>query len=156
MRGPLITITVIVLVLVGVYFLFGDRPQTGEPDTQTAEHTGEPVSGQDGGNGQSQSLDQEAERYVSKLTEPDTDPVAVEKADHFISKDQVLSLLPEGVTEEITREKLETDPDLSPNTPITVVKKAEAMQKNSRSRLCTSARRQTRAGRGHTTRARST
>ena len=128
MRGPLITITIIVLVLFGVYFLFSDRPLPGEPDSQSAAGAGDPASGQKEGNEQPKSLDQEAESYISKLTEPGSDPVAVEKADHFISKDQVLSLLPEGVTEEITRENLATDPDLSPNTPITVVKKAEQIE----------------------------
>ncbi len=127
MRGPLITITIIVLVLVGVYFLFGDRKVPGGPESQTAETAAEPASGQDVA-GKPKSLEQEAETYISKLTEPNSDPVAVEKADHFISKDQVLSLLPEGVTEEITRENLEADPSLSPNTPITVVKKAEQIE----------------------------
>lgn len=127
MRGPLITITIIVLVLVGAYFLFGDRTLPGGPGSKTAETTAEPASGQHGA-GAPKSLEQEAETYISKLTEPNTDPVAVEKADHFISKDQVLSLLPEGVTEEITRENLEADSSLSPNTPITVVKKAEQIE----------------------------
>jgi hypothetical protein len=127
MRGPLITITIIVLVLVGVYFLFGDRSVPGGPGSQTGETAAQPASGQRGA-GEPKSLEQEAETYIAKLTEPNSDPIAVEKADHFISKDQVLSLLPEGVTEEITRENLEADPSLSPNTPITVVKKAEQIE----------------------------
>lgn len=127
MRGPLITITLIVLVLAGVYFYFGDRPLPGGLGSQTAEGEAQPAG--DGSEAaKPQSLDQEAETYISRLTEPNADPVAVEKADHFISKDQVLSLLPEGVTEEITREKLASDPNLSPNTPITVVKKAEQIE----------------------------
>jgi hypothetical protein len=127
MRGPLITITIIVLVLVGVYFLFGDRSVPGGPGSQTGETAAQPASGQRGA-GEPKSLEQEAETYIAKLTEPNSDPIAVEKADHFISKDQVLSLLPEGVTEEITRENLEADPSLSPNTPITGVKKAEQIE----------------------------
>jgi hypothetical protein len=127
MRGPLITITIIVLVLVGVYFLFGDRSVPGGPGSQTGETAAQPASGQRGA-GEPKSLEQEAETYIANLTEPNSDPIAVEKADHFISKDQVLSLLPEGVTEEITRENLEADPSLSPNTPITVVKKAEQIE----------------------------
>jgi hypothetical protein len=130
MRGPLITITLIVLALVGVYFFFGHQAPPAEPGSQSAQRAGEPAGGPDGGNGneQAESLVEEAETYISKLTEPDSNPVAVEKADHFVSKDQVLSLLPEGVTEEITRENLATDPDLSPDTPITVVKKAEQIE----------------------------
>ncbi len=127
MRGPLITITIIVLILVGVYFIFGDRPLPGGLGSQTAETEAQPAGDQSEA-GKPQSLDQEAETYISKLTEPNADPVAVEKADHFISKDQVLSLLPEGISEEITRENLASDPSLSPNTPITVVKKAEQIE----------------------------
>jgi hypothetical protein len=128
MRGPLITITVIILLLVGVYYFFGERPPVGDPDSQSAGRAEQPVGGRAGGTEQPQSLEQEAETYIAKLTEPDPEPVAVEKADHFVSRDRVLSLLPEGVTEEITREKLATDPDLSPDTPITVVKKAEQIE----------------------------
>ncbi|HSS66768.1 MAG TPA: hypothetical protein VLS27_20225, partial [Gammaproteobacteria bacterium] len=128
MRGPLITITIIVLVLVGVYFLFGDEPLPGGPEPNSAQTEAESADGRETASEQPQSLDQEAETYISKLTEPNADPVAVEKADHFVSKDQLLSLLPEGVTEEITRENLANDPDLSPNTPITVVKKAEQIE----------------------------
>ncbi len=127
MRGPLITITIIVLILVGVYFIFGDRPLPGGLGSQTAKTEAQPAGDQSEA-GKPQSLDQEAETYISKLTEPNADPVAVEKADHFISKDQVLSLLPEGISEEITRENLASDPSLSPNTPITVVKKAEQIE----------------------------
>ncbi len=127
MRGPVITITLIVLVLVGVYFYFGDRPLPGGLGSQTAKTEAQPAGDQSEA-GKPQSLDQEAETYISKLTEPNADPVAVEKADHFISKDQVLSLLPEGISEEITRENLASDPSLSPNTPITVVKKAEQIE----------------------------
>jgi hypothetical protein len=110
-----------------VYFLFGDRSVPGGPGSQTGETAAQPASGQRGA-GEPKSLEQEAETYIANLTEPNSDPIAVEKADHFISKDQVLSLLPEGVTEEITRENLEADPSLSPNTPITVVKKAEQIE----------------------------
>lgn len=128
MRGPLITLIIIVLVGAGVYFFFGGRLLPGGPEPQTAETAGPSAGGQDEAAGAPSSLDQEAETYISKLTEPDPDPVAVEKADHFISKDQILSLLPEGATEEITREELASDPDLSPDTPITVVKKAEQIE----------------------------
>ncbi len=127
MRGPVITITLIVLVLVGIYFYFAEREPPAGSGTQTAEMT-TPSKGGDDTAGKPGSLEQEAETYIAKLTEPNADPVAVEKADHFISKDQVLSLLPEGVTEKITRENLANDPDLSPNTPITVVKKAEQIE----------------------------
>lgn len=130
MRGPAITIALIVLILVGIYFYFAERQQSGVSGPQTAETTSPSASGEvaAGAAGTADSIEQEAETYIAKLTEPNPDPVAVEKADHFISKDQVLSLLPEGVTEEITREDLAKDPSLSPNTPITVVKKAEQIE----------------------------
>ncbi len=128
MRAPLITVIIIVLVLAGLYFLFEERLMPTGPETQTAGSTTEPTGSQDEAADGARDIQKEAETYISKLTEPDSEPVAVEKADHFMSKDQMLSLLPEGATEEITREKLATDPGLSPNTPITVVKKAEQIE----------------------------
>ena len=129
MRGPLIIVITIFLIGAGIYFYFENRGTPGEPkpETQAAVSETQPA-GEQAGAGESATLDKEAENYISKLTEPDPDPVAVEKADHFISKDQMLSLLPEGATEEITREKLASDPDLSPDTPITVVKRAEQIE----------------------------
>lgn len=128
MRGPVILLVIVVVVGAGLYFIYGDRLFPGSDPQQPAETAA--ASATDGGasSGDTEATRSDAEKYIEKLTESDVDPVAVEKADHFVTKDQMLSLLPEGITEEITPEELAADPNLSPDTPITVVKKAEQIE----------------------------
>jgi len=131
MRASLISLVIVGIVAAGL-FLFRDQifpsddPQsaaTGSPAAGASEETADPV------------IEKEAEQYIAKLTEPDLDPVAVENADHFITKDQVISLLPEGTAVETTREQLAADPTLSPDTPITVVKEVEQIEMTTPERI---------------------
>lgn len=73
-------------------------------------------------------VEEQAKSYVERITEPDADPVAVEHADHFVTQDQVISLLPEASFEVTTRDALTEDPDLDLNTPITLVHEVEQVE----------------------------
>lgn len=119
-----------ILVLVAAAFLFKDRfmPRDAAPPVADAGSAPASAAGSPAGGENAPAIDKEAERFISKLTESDPDPVSVEKADHFITKDQMISLLPEGASEETTREALAADPSISPDTPITVVKEAEQVE----------------------------
>jgi len=131
MRASLIVLVIVGIVAAGLFF-FRDRiPPSDDqqiasksaPTTSAPEEPAEPA------------IEKEAELYIAKLTEPDPDPVAVEKADHFITKDQMIALLPEGSAEETTLEELAADPTLSPDTPITVVKEVEQIEMTTPERI---------------------
>ena len=132
MRASLIVLVIVGIVAAGLFF-FRDRilpsddqqivAKSAPPAASAPEETAEP------------GIEKEAELYIAKLTEPDPDPVAVEKADHFITKDQMIALLPEGSAEETTLEELAADPTLSPDTPITVVKEVEQIEMTTPERI---------------------
>ena len=73
-------------------------------------------------------VEKQAESYITNLTEPEALPVPAERADHFVTKEQVISLLPETLIEITTVEALLSDPDLGPDTPITVVREVEQIE----------------------------
>lgn len=74
------------------------------------------------------SVEEQAEKFVAKLTEAQAQPVPAKSADHFVSKDQIISLLPESTIEFTTPQELERNPDLKPDTPITVIREAEQVE----------------------------
>lgn len=131
MRASLIVLVIVGIVAAGL-FLFRDQflPSTDKQSVvESAPAAGAPEQAA------APEIEKEAELYIAKLTEPDPDPIAVEKADHFISKDQMISLLPESITEDITLEALVSDPSLSPDTPITVVKIVEQIEMTTPERI---------------------
>ena len=73
-------------------------------------------------------VEQQAASYVAKLTETEAVPVSVEEADHFVTKEQVISLLPQASIEVISQTDLLNDPELDPDTPITVVREVEQIE----------------------------
>lgn len=75
------------------------------------------------------AVQQQAERFVSTLTELNSEPVKVEQADHFVTGDQMLRLVPEGAIEKTSSRLLLNDPTLTPNTPITIVREAEQVER---------------------------
>lgn len=121
-----------ILVLVAAAFMFKDRfvPRDSASPPPVAESGRAPAraGAAETRDEVSATMDKEAKHYISKLTESDPDPVSVEKADHFITKDQMIGLLPEGASEETTREALAADDSISPDTPITVVKEVEQVE----------------------------
>lgn len=77
---------------------------------------------------QPQALEAEAKEYVERLSQPDPIPLKVGQANHFVSQDQVLSLLPDNLVESTSVTALTSDPALSPDTPITLVKRIEQIE----------------------------
>ena len=74
------------------------------------------------------SVDSQAEAFVAKLTKTQPEPVPARNADHFVSKDQIISLLPESTIELTTLEGIKRNPALKPDTPITVIREAEQVE----------------------------
>ena len=78
---------------------------------------------------QPEAIVAEAKVYIAKLTAPDPQPVKVANADHFVTKDQVVSLLPESLIEATTPARLQADPALTDHSPITVVRQIEQIER---------------------------
>lgn len=82
-----------------------------------------------------QVTQQQAEKFVATLTESDAVPVTVERADHFVTGEQMLSLVPQQSVESTTVDELTKDSSLSPDTPITVVREVEEVERVTPERL---------------------
>lgn len=80
-------------------------------------------------------VEKQAKIYVAKLTAPDPMPIRVEQADNFVTGDQLFSLIPDSASEKTTVAKLLDDQSLSPDAPITIVKKVEQVQRLSPEKL---------------------
>ena len=74
------------------------------------------------------NVESQAETFIAKLTEPQTQPVPAKNADHFVSKDQIISLLPESSIEITTPKGIKANPDLKPDTPITVIRETDQVE----------------------------
>ena len=70
----------------------------------------------------------EAKRYVETLTATTPPTIPVDKADHFVRQDSVVSLVPEDSIESTTVGDLADDDTLTPDTPITVVREVEQIE----------------------------
>jgi hypothetical protein len=77
----------------------------------------------------------EARGFIADLTEVEPKPLPIERVDHFVTQDQVLSLLPESAVETLTREELRADRSLDASTPITVVHEVEQVETTTPERL---------------------
>ena len=74
------------------------------------------------------TVENQAQAFVAKLTETQAEPVPAKSADHFVSKDQIISLLPESSIEFTTPKEIEQNPALKPDTPITVIREVEQIE----------------------------
>ena len=73
-------------------------------------------------------VEEQAQSFLAQLIEREQQAVEVDEADHFVTLDQIVSLLPEASFEITSREELLSDPDLEPHTPITVVREVEEIR----------------------------
>ena len=76
----------------------------------------------------SDSAEAEAEDYVETLTETAPQTIPVDKADHFVTLERVVSLVPEDTIESVSVEELAKDETLTSDTPITVVREVEQIE----------------------------
>ena len=74
------------------------------------------------------SADTEAKKYVETLTETAPQTIPVDKADHFVTPERVISLVPDDIIENVSVDELASDESLSPDTPITVVREVEQVE----------------------------
>jgi len=74
------------------------------------------------------SLDKEARGYIHDISDTELEPVPVQKADNFVRRDQIISLIPDESIETTTTAKLLADPKIKPGTPITVVRTTEQIE----------------------------
>ena len=74
------------------------------------------------------SADTEARKYVETLTETAPQTIPVDKADHFVTPERVISLVPDDIIENVSVDDLAGDETLSPDTPITVVREVEQVE----------------------------
>jgi hypothetical protein len=118
-----VTVVGLAVVLAILGFLFrddlfpGQQPRVEEtaPSTQAASEP-EP------------SIDSQAEAFIAKLTETQAQPVSAKNADHFVSKDQIISLLPESAIERTTQKDIGRNPALKPDTPITLIREVDQVE----------------------------
>ena len=74
------------------------------------------------------AADTEAKKYVETLTETAPQTIPVDKADHFVTPEHVISLVPDDIIENVSVDELASDETLSPDTPITVVREVEQVE----------------------------
>ena len=74
------------------------------------------------------SADTEAKKYVETLTETAPQTIPVDKADHFVTPERVISLVPDDIIKNVSVDELASDETLSPDTPITVVREVEQVE----------------------------
>ncbi len=70
----------------------------------------------------------EAKQYVEMLTATTPRTIPVDKADHFVTQEHVLSLVPEDMIESVSVGELAKDDALAAETPVTVVREVEQIE----------------------------
>ena len=70
----------------------------------------------------------DAKQYVETLTATTPPTIPVDKADHFVTQDSVVTMVPEDSIESTTVGDLADDDTLTPDTPITVVREVEQIE----------------------------
>jgi len=70
----------------------------------------------------------EAEAYVEHLTDTAPRTIPIDKADHFVTPEHVLSLIPEDSIENVSVGELAKDGTLSPDTPLTIVREVDQIE----------------------------
>lgn len=115
----------VVLAVLGFLFqdsLFTSEERLAEDPASAGQAVTQPTAVE------TPSVESQAKAYITKLTETQAEPVPAKNADHFVSKDQIISLLPESAIEVTTPKDLARNPALKPDTPITVIREAEQIE----------------------------
>ena len=75
-----------------------------------------------------EAAEAEAMQYVEKLTRTSPPTIPVDKADHFVTGEHVVSLVPEDMIESVSVGALAEDDTLEAESPITVVQEVEQIE----------------------------
>ena len=129
MRTVLIVVGLAVaLAILGILFresLFPSEETTAHTPAPVTQTAAEPAP----------SVENQAEAFIATLTETQSQAVSAKNADHFVSKDQIISLLPESTIELTTPREIERNPALKPDTPITVIREVEQVESTTPEKL---------------------
>lgn len=134
MRGIVFTIVILLLVL-GGYLYLDTSPissDTSVPADESQDTYSKPKNvdsrkvSSDADTEDDEALREEAEQYISELTEHSGDPVKVENADDFVNRDEPISLFAEKEYE--TRTLKELQKEVAPNAPLTIVREQEQVE----------------------------
>jgi len=115
----------VVLAILGFLFqdsLFTSEERLAEDPASATQSVTQPTAVE------TPTVEKQAKAYITKLTKTQAEPIPAKNADHFVSKDQIISLLPESAIEFTTPKDLERNPALKPDTPITVIREAEQIE----------------------------
>lgn len=115
----------IVVAILGFLFqdsLFTSEERLAEDPASATQPVTQPTAAE------TPTVENQAKAYITKLTKTQAEPIPAKNADHFVSKDQIISLLPESAIEFTTPKDLERNPALKPDTPITVIREAEQIE----------------------------
>ncbi len=115
----------VVLAILGFLFqdsLFTSEERLAEDPASATQSVTQPTAVE------TPTVEKQAKAYITKLTKAQAEPIPAKNADHFVSKDQIISLLPESAIEFTTPKDLERNPALKPDTPITVIREAEQIE----------------------------
>ena len=85
--------------------------------------------------GLASDIEIEAQTFVEALTEPAPQPIPADRADHFVTQEQVISLVPDDIIERVTVRELAEDDTIGGDTPITVVRETEQIEAITQERL---------------------
>lgn len=133
MRGIFVTIILLLLVFAG--YLYLDTPSTSPDEALQIANPQEPALADSGTTASNQSssgtedeeaLREEAEKYISEITEHRDEPVKVENADNFVSRDEPISLFADKEYETRTLNQLQQEVVL--NAPLTIVREQEQVE----------------------------
>lgn len=134
MRGLLITVVVLLLIM-GTYLYLESQPgmapsQNLPPANPSSLDTKPGAIGAtqipSDNAGQTNTLREEAREYVAEITKHSDDPIEVESADDFVSRDEPISLL--GDRQYETRTLNELSEEMSPDAPLTIVREQEQVE----------------------------
>ncbi len=78
--------------------------------------------------GASTDPETEAEAYVEHLTGTAPQTIPVDQADHFVTPEHVLSLIPQDSIENLSVGELARDETLSPDTPLTIAREVDQIE----------------------------
>ena len=115
-----------------------EQIETAAPEQLIADSGGDPDQplrvqvtyddSQGGGASESGATEAEARQHVETLTATTPTTIPVDEADHFVTQEHVLSMVPEDSIESVTVGALSRDETLTADTPITVVREVEQIE----------------------------
>ncbi|WP_025770948.1 hypothetical protein [Thioalkalivibrio sp. HK1] len=71
----------------------------------------------------------EAIRHIDDLIDPFEKPIPVDEAEHFVTIDRLISLIPKENIERLSLSDMDADEDMTPDTPLTIVHDIEQSER---------------------------